>query len=406
VLPVARDLPASILNSAALQPSTHALNLTVSHPVTDSTIHTPRCAGNYGPRLGHLTPGCGPNSDNWPAAPTSNSLTGDANTYTHSAPAGAFITRTLQGPAVAFPISAYPGWGSASANVGYPDPGLALPTPLGVRPVISLANQAPTLEPTGLPVIVPGPDNATSAAASKLAAGLETLALAQSPPGVEPHPTGQSLPVPAVNAPVGPSSTAVVPTTAQQPPNATTLSTVAPVPTPATAAASTAGPVSADATTTAMNAPTTSTSTVESSGSITGFVVTQSSISNPPVTTTVAPTQSVTSAVVVVCKEETLNRYDGSTSPKAFKRHFELVADVNKWTTDAEKLQRLKVALTGPAAESAQGLSETDPKAALVDLWLRLQQHHGPVDPTGTHNASSTIAPSWTARRWQSLLRL
>jgi len=309
----------------------------------------------------------------------------------------------MQGPAVAFPIGAYPGWGSASENVGNAYPGLALPTPVGVRPTVSLANPAPTLEPTGLPAIVPATDNATSAAASKPAAGLEILALAPRPPGVEPYPAGQSLPGPAVNTSVGPSSTAVAPTTAQQPPSATTVSTVAPASTPARAAAA---PVSADATTTVVTAPTTSTSTVESSGSITGFALTRSSISNPPVTTTVPTTQSVTSPVVVVCKEKTLNRYDGSTSPKAFKRHFELVADVNKWTTDAEKLQRLKVALMGSAAESAQGLSEADPKAALVDMWLRLEQHHGPVDPTGDAHVSSTIALSWKVRRWQSLLRL
>jgi len=384
MLPVARDLPASIPNSAALQPSTHALNLTARDgPAIDFTTHIPHCAGNYGPQLGLVPPGCGPNSADRPVTHTSNSLTGNTSTYTHAAPPGAFITRTMQGPTVAFPIGAYPELGSASENMGYSYPGLALPTPVGVRPTISVTNPAPMLEPTGLPIIVPAADNTTSAATGKLATGLEILALAPRPPGVEPYPAGQSLPVPAVNAPVSQSSTAVVSTTAQQAPSTTTVPTVAPAFTPATAATSMAPAASAVTTTTAVTVPTTSTSTVESSSSITGFAVTSSSISNPPVTTTVATTQSVTSPVVVVCKEETLNRYDGSTSPKAFKRHFELVADVNKWTTDAEKLQRLKVALIYSAAESTQGLSEANPKAALVDLWHRLEQHHGPVDPTG-----------------------
>jgi len=138
-------------------------------------MHIPHSAGNYGPRPGHLTHGCGPNSADRPALPTSNSLTGNTSTYIHSAPPGAFITQTMQGPPVAFPIGAYPGWGSASENMGYPYPGLALPTPVGVRPTISMANPAPTLEPTGLPFIVPAADNAISAAAGKLATGLEIM---------------------------------------------------------------------------------------------------------------------------------------------------------------------------------------------------------------------------------------
>ena len=259
MLPVARDLPASIPISAALQPSTHALNLTARDgPAIDFTTYTPHCAGNYGPQLGLVPPGSGPNSAERPATHTSNSLTGNTSAYTQPSPPGAFITQTVQGPTVAFLIGAYPRWGSASENMGYPYPGLALPTSVGVRPTISVANPAPMLEPTGLPIIVPAADSTTSAATGKLATGLEILALATHPPGVEPYPAWRSLPVPGANTSVSQSSTAVVSTTAQQPPSATTVPTVAPAFTPATAATSMA-PAGSAVTTTDVTVPTTST---------------------------------------------------------------------------------------------------------------------------------------------------
>jgi len=157
-----------------------------------------------------------------PTAVHTSSLLSDG-AYVSQAPAGAFITHTSRLPAVAFPISACPGWGNAAIPMGHPNPASALPTSVTGGPAASAVDPASALFGTlltvsSLPLLIDTTSTTTTAVtnsavdsvSSKLAPGLEFLALASRPPGVAIYPDGQALPVPAAT------------TSAVQPPTVTT----------------------------------------------------------------------------------------------------------------------------------------------------------------------------------------
>jgi len=235
---------------------------------------------------------------------------------------------------------------------------------------------------------------------SELAPGLEFLALAPRPPGVATCPDGQALPVPAATTSAVQPPTATTPAAAQQPggvttvpaaasmstaatsvalavlPESTTTSSAVPITSPIAVAMSTAL-LTSTATPPVVTAPPPSTSTAASSSSSTGVAVAVSCGSDPPGSTYIASTQSVTPPVIVVFSQDVLKRYDGSSSPKEYMDHFDIIADVNGWRTNLDKLKHLKAALDGRAAYQIKGLDESDSTTAFATLRRRLLSHFG-----------------------------
>jgi len=435
-------LPQSLLSadqvqvSTALQSHTSTLNsIARDGPATNSAIHIPLDEGNYCSQLGMVPPGCVPNLAERPVVHATNSQIGDA--YTYQALAGAFITYTMQGPAVAFPIGAYPGWGSASMNVGYPNPGPALPTSAVSGPSTSTVHPALTspsavLTASLLPLLTDSTSTTTTAVtgtvvdsmSSKLATGLEFLAMAPRPPGVET--TAGQLPVPAAAAPTAqpltattsaavqppsslstataavPASTAAAGVVSTTPPQLTMTSSAVPTTSTTTDAASTVLPIS-----TTISSPVTvppiATNTVASSSSSTGVAVAGSSGSIPPGTTYVTATQSVTPPIVVVYSQDVLKLYDGSSSPKEFMDHLDIIADVNGWKTelDSEVDRRRDSRATTPATgafaskTSRPNTSMTCRRRTTLPIRNLVVSRHRRQDGTTTIDASM-------GRRWST----
>ena len=343
-----------------------------------------------------------------PAVHTSSFSSG---AYTR-APAGAFIAHTSHGLAVAFFIGAYHGWGNAAMPMGYPHPAPTLPTPVMGGPMVSMVDHTSTLIGTlpissSLPLqtdttstITTAVTSAVDSVSSKLAPGLKFLALAPLPPGVATYPDGQALPVPAATTPAVSPPATTTPAAAQQPgsmttvpaatsastaaipaapavlPDSTTTSSAVPTTSPPAVAVSAALPAST-ATSSVVTAPPLSTGTAVSSSSSTGVAVTVSSGLNPPGNSYVTPTQSVTLPVIVVYSQNVLKRYDGFLSPKEYMDHFDIIADVNGWRTDLDKLKHLKAALNGRAAYQIKDLDESDPAKAFAALRAKLLNHFG-----------------------------
>jgi len=171
---------------------------------------------------------------------------------------GAFITQTAQGPVVVFLIGAYPGWGSAFMNMGYPNPGLAVvkPTTSTVNPASTLPCTVPTTSSlsslTDTASATTTTSNVTDSASSKLITLLKILALAPRPLGVETYPPVQALPVPVAATSMVQPSTEMAPATVQQPGSTTTITTAAPASTAATAAVTIVPPASTTAMTSAV----------------------------------------------------------------------------------------------------------------------------------------------------------
>jgi len=57
--------------------------------------------------------------------------------------------------------------------------------------------------------------------------------------------------------------------------------------------------------------------------------------------------------------------------------HFDIIADVNGWKTEFDKLKHFKAALDGGAALQIKGLDESDPAKAFAALRGRLLSHYG-----------------------------
>jgi len=304
--------------------------------------------------------------------------------------------------------------------VEYLNPDLALPTPAVSGPMVSTVNSLSTMSSVlstvnllpSLTDITATTTTTTTAVTnsvagsvrgvvpSGLATGLEFLALAPRPFGVETQPAGQALPGPAaatfavqpftattsaavqlpgslttgtIAVPASTAATVVVPAV---PPKSTTTSSAVPT-TSATTTAASAALSAPTAVSSVMTVPEIITSTVESSSSITGVAVTVSSSSNSPGSMYVASTQPVVSPVIVVYSQDVLKRYDGSSSPKEYMNHFDCIADVNGWKTDLDKLKHLKATPDGHAALQIHDLDESDPAKPFAALRGRLLGHSG-----------------------------
>ena len=117
--------------------------------------------------------------------------------------------------------------------------------------------------------------------------------------------------------------------------------------------------------------------TVPPSAATTTTTATSSTASTP----SVAVTSSTPAApsVVVVRQLQAVRPYNGSTSWKLFRDHFNRVAKVNAWTTDVDLVQHLMLALEGSAAEVLRDFDDASP-SALAELWSRLEHRFGEVD--------------------------
>ena len=73
--------------------------------------------------------------------------------------------------------------------------------------------------------------------------------------------------------------------------------------------------------------------------------------------------------------QDVLKRYDGSSSQ--YMNHFDIIANVNGWRTDLNKLKHLKAALDGRAAYQIKDLDESDPAKAFAALRAKLLSHFG-----------------------------
>jgi len=147
-----------------------------------------------------------------------------------------------------------------------------------------------------------------------------------------------------------------------------------------TDAASTVLPVSTTLALAVAALPPIITSTVESSSSSTVVAVTGSLGLNPPGSTYVLSTQPVSPPVVVVYSQNVLKRYDGSSSPKEFMDHFHIIADVNSWKTELDKLKHLKAALDSRSALQIKDLDDSDPAKAFTALRDQLLGYFGFFD--------------------------
>ena len=174
-------------------------------------------------------------------------------------------------------------------------------------------------------------------------------------------------------------------------PESTTASSAVPT-TSATATAVSAVLSAPTAALFVMAVPQIVTSTVEYSSSLTGVAVAVSSGSNPPGSMYVALTQPVVPPVIVVYNQDVLKRCDGSSSPKEYMNHFDIIADVNGWKTDLDKLKHLKAALDGRAAFQIQGLDESDLAKAFAALRGRLLGHFG------SHNEAESARRRFNSR--------
>jgi len=56
---------------------------------------------------------------------------------------------------------------------------------------------------------------------------------------------------------------------------------------------------------------------------------------------------------------------------------FDIIADVNGWKTELDKLKHLKATLDGRAAYQIKDLDESDPAKAIAALRKRLLSHFG-----------------------------
>ena len=93
--------------------------------------------------------------------------------------------------------------------------------------------------------------------------------------------------------------------------------------------------------------------------------------------------------------------FQGTASWEDWIEHFERVAAVNEWTSNASKLKWLKVHLTGKAAAALKQSSEatTDDYTALKTA---LQQRFEPVSKKELYMAEFQVRQKWKDEDWAS----
>ena len=115
----------------------------------------------------------------------------------------------------------------------------------------------------------------------------------------------------------------------------------------------------------------------------------------PPMFTATVP-QTFTQSIhtFIVKQPQLLKPYSGATSWRSFREQFERICRVNSWTSTADKVQNLTLALEGPAAEILKDINEASP-TAYDEIWTLLARRFGQTD-----------APRDTMRRFDNRRQL
>jgi len=71
--------------------------------------------------------------------------------------------------------------------------------------------------------------------------------------------------------------------------------------------------------------------------------------------------------------------YSGNTSWNGYKEHFERVAAINRWITDAEKVQYLTISLENPASDILRDVNQKS-ENAYSDISSALVRRFGTLD--------------------------
>ena len=124
-------------------------------------------------------------------------------------------------------------------------------------------------------------------------------------------------------------------------------------------------------TSTAKQEPAVATAAPVSSSIITAAPSAAASASVAPLATPQAP--------VVFKQLQQPRTYNGSTSWKDYRAHFERVCKVNGWTTPQDKAQNLTLFLEGVAADVLKDIDESAP-TAYEDIWVQLSRRFGYTD--------------------------
>ena len=94
----------------------------------------------------------------------------------------------------------------------------------------------------------------------------------------------------------------------------------------------------------------------------------------------VATTQMSTVVPTVVVKQQlSVKPFNGTSSWRTFRDHFNRICRINGWTDEATKVGHLTVSLEGPAAEVLRDIDESGPDAWNT-IWTALKRRFGHVD--------------------------
>jgi len=130
----------------------------------------------------------------------------------------------------------------------------------------------------------------------------------------------------------------------------------------------------------AVTGATTASPTTTTSGTTMPSTTTTSTLSTASTSSAVTvSTMSAAAPVVVVRQLQTVRPYNGTTSWKLFRDHFNRVAKVNVWTSNDDLIQHLALSLEGAAAEVLHDFDDTA-STALTDLWAKLEHRFCEVD--------------------------
>jgi len=138
---------------------------------------------------------------------------------------------------------------------------------------------------------------------------------------------------------------------------------------------------------------TTSDAPISTSTSLLTSTTTTGAVQQPVVTTspivtsqipalqqpTVTTSFSLTAPKVIVKQQLPVKPFNGSTSWKSFRDHFQRIAAINGWQTPAEKVQHLSVSLEGPAVDVLKDINENDPDAWTL-IWDAIKRRFAPYD--------------------------
>jgi len=83
--------------------------------------------------------------------------------------------------------------------------------------------------------------------------------------------------------------------------------------------------------------------------------------------------------VVIVRQVQMPKTYSGNTSWKGYKEHFERIAAINGWITNAEKVQYLTISPENPASDILRDVNEKS-ENAYNDIWSALARRFGMLD--------------------------